>query len=158
MENKCPYFTLCGGCKKLNISYEEEIKEKKEYIKKLFQTLGYKKDIDVVKADNPYYYRNKVMMAFKLSKTKKVVSGIYEEFSHKIVTVDDCLIQNEVINKILKSINIALSKNKIKPFVNGGIVKHVLVRYATKTKQIMALYIRETKQYWNFQQENIYYL
>lgn len=137
MNLKCPYFSLCGGCSKLDKSYEEEIKEKEEYIKKIFQSVGYKKDVEIVKADNPHYYRNKAIMAFKLSKTKKVVSGIYEEHSHKIVTVDDCLIQNEVINRVLKSVNIALSKNKIKPFVNGGVVKHVLVRVGSKTNEIM---------------------
>ena len=31
MELKCPYFNLCGGCNKLNLTYEEEIKEKEEY-------------------------------------------------------------------------------------------------------------------------------
>ena len=141
MEIKCPYFNLCGGCNKLDIPYEEEIKEKELYIKKLFQSVGYKKEIEVLKADNPYYYRNKVMMAFKLSKTKKVVSGIYEEYSHKIVTVDDCLIQSEAINKVLKSVNIALSKNKIKPYINGGVVKHVLVRHAFKTNQMMVVIV-----------------
>ena len=145
MKLDCPYFNLCGGCNKLNISYEEELKEKKEYIKKLFTTVGYKKDIEVVGASNPYYYRNKVIMAFKLSKTKKVVSGIYEEGSHKIVTVDDCLIQSEVINRVLKSVNQALSKNKITPFVNGGVVKHVLVRHAFKTNQVMVVIVTPTE-------------
>ena len=141
MELKCPNSSLCGGCNKLDMTYEEEIKEKELYIKKLFSGIGYKKDIEIVKADNPYYYRNKVTMAFKLSKTKKVVSGIYEEYSHKIVTVNDCLIQSEAINKVLKSVNIALSKNKIVPFVNGGVVKHVLVRHAIKTNQIMIVIV-----------------
>lgn len=141
MELKCPNSSLCGGCSKLTIPYEEEIKEKELYIKKLFTGIGYKKDIEVVKADTPYYYRNKVTMAFKLSKTKKVVSGIYEEYSHKIVPVNDCLIQSEAINKVLKSVNTALSKNKIIPFVNGGVVKHVLVRHAIKTNQIMVVIV-----------------
>ena len=141
MELKCPHFNLCGGCSKLNLSYEEEIKEKEEYVNKLFSSIGYKKFVEVVKADNPYYYRNKVMMAFKLSKTKKVVSGIYEEHSRKIVPVNDCLIQSEEINRVLKSVNIALSKNKITPFVNGGFVKHVLVRHAIKTNQIMVVIV-----------------
>ena len=145
MEMKCPYFSLCGGCNKLDKSYEEEIKEKEEYIKKLFASIGYKKPIEVVKAEDPYHYRNKVMMAFKLSKTKKVVSGIYEEASHKIVTVDDCLIQSEEINRVLKSVNIALSKNKIKPFINGGVVKHVLVRHAIKTNEVMVVIVKPTE-------------
>ena len=147
MELKCPHFNLCGGCSKLNLSYEEEIKEKEEYVNKLFSSIGYKKFVEVVKADNPYYYRNKVMMAFKLSKTKKVVSGIYEEHSRKIVPVNDCLIQSEEINRVLKSVNIALSKNKITPFVNGGFVKHVLVRHAIKTNQIMVVIVTNSEMF-----------
>jgi 23S rRNA (uracil1939-C5)-methyltransferase len=147
MELKCPHFNLCGGCSKLNLSYEEEIKEKEEYVNKLFSSIGYKKPVEVVKADNPYYYRNKVMMAFKLSKTKKVVSGIYEEHSRKIVPVNDCLIQSEEINRVLKSVNIALSKNKITPFVNGGFVKHVLVRHAIKTNQIMVVIVTNSEMF-----------
>jgi 23S rRNA (uracil1939-C5)-methyltransferase len=65
MEIKCPYFSLCGGCNKLDKSYEEEIKEKEEYIKKLFASIGYKKPIEVVSADDPYHYRNKNQIAFQ---------------------------------------------------------------------------------------------
>ena len=49
MEIKCPYFNLCGGCNKLDVSYEEEIKEKELYIKKLFQSVGYKKEIEILR-------------------------------------------------------------------------------------------------------------
>ena len=144
MEKHCPYFKECGGCNKLDVSYEEELKQKQAYVEKLFSGVNYKKPIEIIGAENPYYYRNKVQMAFRLSKTKKVVSGIYEENSHKIVAVNDCLIQAEVINEVLKKVNLALSKNKITPFVNGGILKHVLVRYGFTTKEIMVVMVTES--------------
>ena len=144
MEKHCPYFKECGGCNKLDVSYEEELKQKQAYVEKLFSGVNYKKPIEIIGAENPYYYRNKVQMAFRLSKTKKVVSGIYEENSHKIVAVNDCLIQAEVINEGLKKVNLALSKNKITPFVNGGILKHVLVRYGFTTKEIMVVMVTES--------------
>ena len=141
MELKCPYIKECGGCSQLDLTYEDEIKEKSLYIKKLFSSIGYNKEIEIIKASNPYYYRNKVQMAFKLSKSKKVVSGIYQEHSHNIITVNDCLIQSEIINRVLKSVNQAFTKNKITPFVNGGIIKHVLVRHAIKTGEIMVVIV-----------------
>ena len=144
MEKHCPYFKEFGGCNKLDVSYEEELKQKQAYVEKLFSGVNYKKPIEIIGAENPYYYRNKVQMAFRLSKTKKVVSGIYEENSHKIVAVNDCLIQAEVINEVLKKVNLALSKNKITPFVNGGILKHVLVRYGFTTKEIMVVMVTES--------------
>ena len=105
MEKHCPYFKECGGCNKLDVSYEEELKQKQAYVEKLFSGVNYKKPIEIIGAANPYYYRNKVQMAFRLSKTKKVVSGIYEENSHKIVAVNDCLIPADVINEVLKKVN-----------------------------------------------------
>lgn len=140
----CPYFKECGGCNKLDISYQDEIKEKKEYVEKLFNKIGYHQKIDILEAYTPYYYRNKVQMAFKLSKTHKVVSGIYEENSHNIITVNDCLIQAEAINRVLRSINTALTKNKITPFINGGVVKHVLVRYGFNSKEMMVVIVTPT--------------
>ena len=79
MEMKCPYFKECGGCSYLDISYQDEINKKKQYINKLFKSINYKKEIDVIPNDNPYFYRNKVIMAYKVSRTGKVICGIYEE-------------------------------------------------------------------------------
>lgn len=145
MDKKCPFFQECGACSKLNISYEEELQEKAKYMSSLLSSVGYKKNIEIVQADSPYYYRNKVQMAFKLSKTKKVVSGIYEENSHKIVPVNNCLIQAERINEVLVKVNEALSKNKITPFINGGVIKHVLVRYGFSSKELMVVIVTNSE-------------
>lgn len=141
---KCPYFDRCGGCSKLKLSYQDEIKEKSLKMTRLFSSIGYKKEIPFLEAFNPYYYRNKVQLAFKLSKTKHVVSGIYEEYSHNIVPVEDCLIQAKPINQALLAVNQAMNKNKIMPFVNGGFVKHILVRYGFTSKELMVVIVTES--------------
>lgn len=137
MELKCPYFKECGGCNYLDISYEEELKNKGQMVKKLFDSIGYKKDIEIIENDKPYFYRNKVIVAFKLSKTGKVTSGIYEEGTKKIVPVNNCLIQAEAINELLLQLHEVLNKNKIKPFGYGGVLKHALIRYGFKTKELL---------------------
>ena len=141
MKKNCPYFKECGGCNKLDLSYEAEIEEKEALVAKLFKRVNYTKKIEVVKSDSPFYYRNKVQLAFKLSKTHQVVSGIYEEHSHKIVTVNDCLIQAETINRVVNNVNKALTKNKIMPYANGGVLKHVLIRYGFKSNEIMIVLV-----------------
>jgi len=147
MEMKCQYANECGGCSKININYEEELKEKKAYIERLFKETHYNKPIDIIGAKSEFYYRNKVQMAFKLSKSKHVVSGIYEEGTHHIIPVNNCLIQAEAINDVLIKINQALSKNKIMPELNGGVIRHVLVRYGFNSKEIMVVMVTSSENF-----------
>ena len=50
--------------------------------------------------EEPYFYRNKVHATFKHKKNGDIISGIYEEGTHKIVPVDSCLIENEKADAI----------------------------------------------------------
>jgi len=62
---------------------------------------------------DPYYYRNKVHAVFHTDKSGKIISGVYEPNSHKVVSVDSCLIENRkadetmgIIRGMLKSFRI----------------------------------------------------
>ena len=48
MKKNCPYFKECGGCNKLDLSYEAEIEEKEALVAKLFKRVNYTKKIEVV--------------------------------------------------------------------------------------------------------------
>jgi len=52
----------------------------------------------IVGMDDPYHYRNKVHAAFahvKDGKKERNVAGIYEEGTHKVVPVTECLIEDK---------------------------------------------------------------
>ena len=135
--SKCPFAKECGACNWQDISYEEEIAIKKKEINELFKSINYNKEVTITPSENCNNYRNKAIIAFKISKTKKVVSGIYEESSHKIVAVTDCLIQAPEINQVIKDLNEVLNKNKILPFGYDGVLKHGVIRYGHITKDIL---------------------
>ena len=54
--------------------------------------------------EDPYYYRNKVHAAFGRDRKGNVISGIYEEKSHRIVSVDDCMIEDKKVQEIIRTI------------------------------------------------------
>ncbi len=139
----CKFSKECGGCNYLNISYKEELKLKKDNVIKLLKKINYNKDIEIIGNDYEYNYRNKAQMAFKLSKTRNVVSGIFQEKSKDIITVEDCGIHADEINKVLRSVNTALTKCKIEPVGTSkkGLVKFVLVRYGFTSKQVMVVLV-----------------
>lgn len=137
----CTYAKKCGGCQYQGIEYVKQLENKQEKIKSLFKPHAV---LPIIGMDNPYYYRHKVFATFSLSKTKKVTCGIYEENSHRIVPIEDCLIQNEKANDILKSICEIASKLRIQPFNEDrgtGVLRHAYLRVGYHTNQILLVFV-----------------
>ena len=139
----CPYQAECGGCQFQHVNYEYERKLKEEYLNNLFKGFHLPK-IELVSMDNYLNYRNKCQMTYKLSKSKKVVCGLYEEYSHKIVTISDCLLQAPKANEVIKAINKVLTKNKITPYderTRNGVLRHVYIRYGFNSNELMVVLV-----------------
>lgn len=142
--NGCPYQKECGGCQFMHMSYEYEIEQKKKFLNSLFQGIKNIPEIEVISTYEAHHYRNKSQMTYKLSKTKKVVCGFYEEYSHRLITVEDCMLQSKASNKIIKELNQVLSKHKIRPYdetTRTGVLRHVLIRYGFQTKELMLVLV-----------------
>ncbi|MDE5714987.1 MAG: 23S rRNA (uracil(1939)-C(5))-methyltransferase RlmD [Anaeroplasmataceae bacterium] len=140
----CPYQKECGGCQFMHMEYMYEINQKKKYLNELFKNIKNIPEIEIISTFEPYHYRNKSQMTYKLSKTKQVVCGFYEEYSHRLVTVSDCMLQSKASNKVIEELNKILSKHKIKPYdekTHEGIIRHVLVRYGFQTKELMLIIV-----------------
>ena len=123
----CPYQAECGGCQFQHVSYEYEKKLKEKYLNDLFKSF-HLPHISLVTLDMPNNYRNKCQMTYKLSKSKKVVCGLYQEYSHKIVTITDCMLQAKKANEVICALNKVLTKNKIRPYdekTREGNLRHV---------------------------------
>lgn len=140
----CPYHLECGGCQFMHINYAYELKLKRDYLNQLFAGITGIPPIDIIPSFQEKHYRNKSQMTYKLSKQKKVVCGFYEEYSHKIVTVTDCMLQSEASNHVIQELNKILSKHKIEPYdekTGKGVLRHVFVRYGFQTKELMLIIV-----------------
>lgn len=140
----CPYFQECGGCQYQHMTYEKELELKQDYLKSLYSSFKGIKINPINGMPNPYYYRNKCQMTYKLSKTHNVVCGFYEEGTHKIVPVTNCKIQAQKGTEVINAFNKVLTKNKIEPYnekTKKGIIRHVLVRYGFNSKEILLVIV-----------------
>lgn len=124
-----PAAKKCGGCAYQGKTYEEQLKIKTDKVKRLLR------DLCPVRAavgmENPYHYRNKVHAAFGRLRDGKIISGIYQEGSHRIVPVDNCLIEDETADAIIRDIRELAVSFKIKIYNEDsgyGLLRHVLVR------------------------------
>lgn len=140
----CPYQKECGGCQFQHVNYEYETKLKKDFLNDLFKPFHLKNEININPMYDPLHYRNKCQMTYKLSKTKRVVCGFYEEYSHNLVTVTDCPLQSSKANQIIKELNKVLTKHKIMPYdekTRSGTIRHVYVRYGFNSKEAMLVIV-----------------
>lgn len=141
----CPYYKKhggCGGCNLLEYDYDTQLKMKKESVEKLLKPFC--KVESIIGMEEPLHYRNKVHAVFTSDKKGNVISGVYEEGTHKVVPIDSCLIENEAADKIILTIRKLLPSFKIKTYDEDrqtGLLRHVLIRTAHKTGQIMVVLV-----------------
>ncbi|XER07853.1 23S rRNA (uracil-C(5))-methyltransferase RlmCD [Sporomusa rhizae] len=97
-------------------------------------------------ADTPWYYRNK--MQFPVGhKNGEIVVGCYAQGSHDIVDTDNCLIQHQVNNDIVREVRSVIGELGIEPYdelTGQGIIRHVLGRVGTATGEVMVVLVTAT--------------
>ena len=140
--SKCPYQKKCGGCTYLNLSYEEQLAKKEQFLKKTLKGIVPVKGM--VGMENPYHYRNKVNSAFARKKDGTIISGIYEKGTHKVVPVDECLLEDQRADAIICDIRSLLKSFKIMIYNEDsgyGLLRHVMVRTGFASGEIMVVLV-----------------
>lgn len=139
---QCPVLKKCGGCQHIDMPYEEQLKKKQKQVESLLKGFGKVKPI--LGMEEPSHYRNKVHAVFAFQKGRGIVSGIYQEKSHRVVPVDGCLLEDQKADEIIRSIRELAKSFKIKAFDEDsgyGLLRHVLVRVGRGTGEIMVVLV-----------------
>ena len=139
----CPLAKKCGGCQLQNMTYEEQLGFKQQKCKRL---LGrYAKVSPILGMDDPTHYRCKVQAAFAWDyRHKKLLSGVYQSGSHRVVPVNDCLIENKKADAIIVSIRKLAQSFKFQAYDEDskrGFLRHVQVRIGYNTGEIMVVLV-----------------
>lgn len=138
----CPAAKKCGGCRYQGVPYEKQLAKKQSETARLLKPFG--KTYDIVGMEQPFHYRNKVHAVFDRKKDGTVISGVYEEGTHRVVPVEQCLIEDETADAIIRDIRGLLKSFKIKVYnedTGYGLLRHVLVRRGFATGQVMVVLV-----------------
>lgn len=138
-ENNCEYSHACGGCQFMDLNYETGLNLKVEGIKNYLIKNGIDNEVNLIKSNTPYNYRNKISL--KISGTK---IGFYEKSSKKIVPITKCAIANDQINKCIKSIS-SLG-------INNGFVD---IRVSTTNELLISIHTHEDIDYTSLKNYNL---
>lgn len=138
----CPVNKKCGGCQYLSKSYKEQLRIKQRQIQDLLKEFG--KVEPILGMEDPYHYRNKVHAVFHRDRKGNVICGTYEAGSHRVVAVEDCLIEDEKSQEIIRSIRDLLKSFKIKTYnedTGYGLFRHALVRRGFSSGEILVVLV-----------------
>ena len=147
VERKCPVARQCGGCQIQELSYEAQLdfKTKKVY-GNLERIGGFSPEfLDTVMEpicgmEEPFYYRNKAQFPIGTDKEGNIVTGFYAGRTHQIIPNLECALGVSVNQEILRIIVDFMNQYGVSAYYDEygfGLVRHVLIRYGFKTKEIM---------------------
>ncbi len=157
-EAGCVHAGSCGGCTYQSLPYEEQLAMKEAQVKKLMD--------DAILPHQPSYeflgiresprraaYRNKMEFSFgDTHKDGPLALGMHKRGSfYDIVNVPECQIVDEDFRKILR-VTLDYFKEREIPYYHklshSGYLRHLLVRKAAKTGEILTDLVTTTQDAW----------
>lgn len=147
VEPKCPIYQKCGGCQIMHLRYDKQLEFKDDLIAqslKKFKPVGYEKfEIrHTLGMEVPYHYRAKLQFQTRFFKGN-VKAGLFEEGSHRLVDIKDCLVQDELTQTIINRVTELLEKHHIPIYDERKIagIRTVMIRKAKSSNQVQIIFI-----------------
>ncbi|WP_313017725.1 23S rRNA (uracil(1939)-C(5))-methyltransferase RlmD [Macrococcoides bohemicum] len=147
----CNVFDLCGGCQLQHLSYNGQLKYKKQIVEDAITKYAPHVKLDAIKDTlgmaNPFGYRNKNQFPVEKS-GRKIRAGLYKEHSNTLIDLHECIVQDDrtmkttnEIKKIMSELNIEVCKN---PSRDVG-VRHIITRVALASGDLQVVFVTNTR-------------
>lgn len=150
-EPMCPVAKQCGGCQLQHMSYEAELAYKTREVQDVMERIGGVHGVQVkptLGMAYPWRYRNKAQ--FPVGKGKNGCAiGFYAKRSHRIVDTEQCFLQNEYNDEIIRIVREFLDEFHIPPYdeeTHTGLVRHILTRIGKNSGEIMVCIVVNGKR------------
>ena len=129
-----------------HMTYEEQLKfKRKQVVDNLYKTAGIS-DVEVAETlgmDTPYAYRNKAQVPVRRVKGQ-LETGFYRKNSHDLIPIEDFLIQDKEIDKLIVFVRDLLRRYDLKPYdekEQTGLIRHLVVRRGHYSGQMMLVFV-----------------
>ncbi len=147
----CPHFGNCGGCLMQTIPYEAQTAIKEEQVRSLLTQVQPDIPLETIKPSPvSRAYRNKMEFSFgDEEKGGPLALGMHRRGSfHDVVNTDCCQIVHSDFTQILTATRTYFASHDIpfyKKLQHQGYLRHLLVRRAVKTGQILAALVTSSQ-------------
>ena len=140
IEPLCPHYKECGGCNVMHIKYDEMLNLKRDFIIESisrYTNINYKSfEIrKTVPSPKQFNYRNKSQVPVRKNIDGSFETCMIKAKSNELIKVDDCLVNDEIINKLNKDILKLADEVGISPYLakyNRGVLRYLAIRVNKK--------------------------
>lgn len=157
-EPKCEHALHCGGCTWQHVTYEEQLRFKREQVRDHIQRIGGLKHVNpnaVLRSKNELHYRNKMEFTFSDRRwltpeeiqsgedipQNSVALGLHIPGRYdKILDLNECFLQPPIAYQILDWTRNYAIKHEIKPWnthKREGYLRNLMIRNAVHTGDLM---------------------
>ena len=152
VERKCSEsLRLCGGCQIQELDYQKQLDVKTNEVKQVISRIGKLDDVvihDTLGMEHPFRYRNKAQFPIQ-KKDNMPVIGFYKKKSHDLISTDECIIQHEVNDKIIKIIKTYIRAYNVSIYdekTHKGLLRHLVTKVGFTTGEVMIVLVANGKK------------
>ncbi|BAZ42800.1 RNA methyltransferase [Calothrix sp. NIES-4101] len=139
----CIVADKCGGCQWQHIDYELQLQAKRNQVIQALERIGgfaAPPVNQVLAVGDSFGYRNKATYPVGKSATGNLVAGYYQKGSHQIVNLNQCPVQDQRLNVLLREIKQDIQKQGWQPYDENrhtGLIRHLSLRIGRRTGEIL---------------------
>jgi len=136
----------CGGCQIQELDYQKQLDIKTNEVKQVISRIGKLEDVivhETLGMEDPIRYRNKAQFPIQKVNGSPVI-GFYKKKSHDIIPTDECIIQHEINDKIIKIIKTYINAYKVSIYdekTHTGILRHLVTKVGFTTNEVMVVLV-----------------
>ena len=141
----------CGGCQIQELDYQKQLDIKTNEVKQVISRIGKLDDVvihDTLGMEHPFRYRNKAQFPIQ-KKDNMPVIGFYKKKSHDLISTDECIIQHEVNDKIIKIIKTYIRAYNVSIYdekTHKGLLRHLVTKVGFTTGEVMIVLVANGKK------------
>ncbi len=139
----CIVADKCGGCQWQSVAYEYQLKAKFNQVVQALERIGgfTNPPVDpVLAAPEALGYRNKVTYPLSRSAEGQVQAGYYQKGTHQLINLNQCPVQDERLNPLLKEIKQDIYKRGWSIYNetrHQGRLRHLGLRIGRRTGEML---------------------
>lgn len=152
VERKCSEsLRQCGGCQIQELDYQKQLDVKTNEVKQVISRIGKLDDVvihDTLGMEHPFRYRNKAQFPIQ-KKDNMPVIGFYKKKSHDLISTDECIMQHEVNDKIIKIIKTYIRAYNVSIYdekTHKGLLRHLVTKVGFTTGEVMIVLVANGKK------------
>ena len=149
VEPKCPVARACGGCQLQMMTYEAQLRYKRQAVADVLERLGGFSpgsfQVEPVKGmEYPWNYRNKAQYPVGTDKEGRAVAGFYAGHTHSIIPAGECHIGCPSDGPIRSAVLSWMEEYRIPAYSEStkeGLIRHIYIRTGYSTGEILVMLV-----------------